>query len=635
MPRRTLFAGAILLALSATVFLPTARSEDTLDPGRIAEIAAWLPEKPRGVGPTIEDRAAWQRVAESPQFSGTIEAAELMRKKPAPELTDDLFLDFSRTGNRTRCQRVLGQRHGRLPAFVMAECVENQGRFVPDIEQSVREICSEKTWVMPAHDGSLANFKGETLEVDLAVADVSWNLATAYYWLGTRLSPEIRRLIESELERRTIGSMESYVKTGKPTMWWATGTNNWNAVCLAGVTGTALAMEPSRQRRGFLVAAAEKYIQYFKKGFTPDGYCSEGMGYWNYGFGNFVLLAETLLQATGGRLDLFADPLIKEVALFGPRMEILPGIYPAFADCAISSRPDTRMMAFLSRRYGLGMSDVEAKGIGLAGGGSSSLFEFGLHGFDNSATAVAAVEDGIDRPLRNWFSDAGILICRPNDPEIGLGVALKGGHNAEHHNHNDVGSYVVALKGGTPLLDPGGEVYTARTFSKDRYQSGVLNSFGHPVPRFGEILQKTGRQAAAKVLKTDFSDEADTLVLDLRAAYPVEGLKKLERTFVFSRAGQGSLTVTDQVELERETPFETALITFSKWSVDGRRIRIKSGDAPVDVVVDAGGASFTMDDTEIHEDLSRGRVPVRLAIRLSRPVTSAQVTLKITPAERD
>ena len=36
-----------------------------------------------------------------------------------------------------------------------------------------------------------------------------------------------------------------------------------------------------------------------------------------------------------------------------------------------------------------------------------------------------------------------------------LGVALKGGHNAEHHNHNDVGSYVVALAGTTPLLDPG------------------------------------------------------------------------------------------------------------------------------------------------------------------------------------
>lgn len=634
MPRRTILAAAALIALLASVLLPIVTSAETLDPIRIAEIAKWLPDAPQGVGPTIADRAAWKQVADAPDFSGTVKDAEKLRKKPMPELTDDLFLDFSRTGNRSRCQSVLSQRHGRLPAFVMAECIENQGRFLPDIEQTIREICSEKTWVMPAHDGSLANFKGETQEVDLAVAALSWNLATTHYWLGDKLSPEIRKLIQDELERRTIGSMESFVKTGKPRMWWATGTNNWNAVCLAGVTGTALAMEPSVERRAFLVAAAEKYIEYFKKGFTSDGYCSEGMGYWNYGFGNFVLLAETLLQATGGRLDLFADPLIKQVALFGPRMEIIPGVYPSFADCSIGSRPDTRMMAFLSRRFQLGMTDVEAQGIGLAGGSSSSLFTFGVHGFDNSATAVPPAKSGIGRDLRNWFSEAGILICRPNDPASGLGVALKGGHNGEHHNHNDVGSYVVALAGKTPLLDPGGEIYTRRTFSKDRYVSGVLNSFGHPVPRFGEVLQKTGSAAAAKVLKKEFTEDTDTLALDLRAAYPVKGLARMERTFVYSRAGRGSLTVTDHAELEQATPFETALITFSEWQRDGSRLRVGSGEEAVDVAIDTHGAEFTLEETEIHEDLSRNRVPVRLAIKLAGPVTSAQVTLTITPAAK-
>lgn len=628
MPRHAFYALIALL----TVCLPAAQSAEPLDANRIAEIAEWLPKQPQGVGPTIEDRTAWKRVGEAEEFSGVVAAAEELQKKPIPELTDDLFLDFSRTGNRTRCQSVLIQRRIRIPVFVMAECVENKGRFLPDIEKAIREICSEKTWVLPAHDGGLANFKGQTQEVDLAVAAISWNLATTHYWLGDKLSDEICKLIRDELERRTIASMESYVNTGKPRMWWATGTNNWNAVCLAGITGTALAIEPSVERRAFFVAAAEKYIEYFKKGFTADGYCSEGMGYWNYGFGNFVLLAETLLQATGGKLDLFTDPLIKEIALFGPRMEIVPGVYPSFADCRIGSKPGTQLMAFLSRRFSLGMSDIEASGIGLSGGESSYLYIFALHGFDNSATAVAPAGDGVDRQLRNWFSQAGILICRPNDPKSGLGVALKGGHNSEHHNHNDVGSYVVALAGKTPLLDPGGEVYTRRTFSKDRYVSGVLNSFGHPVPRIGETLQKTGRSAAAKVLKTEFTDQADTLVLDLQAAYPVKGLKKLERTFIFSRAGRGSLAVTDKVELEQATAFEAALITFSKWRKEGNRLRVDSGDSTVDVEIDTHGTEYTLDDTEIHENLSGGRVPIRLAVKLDRPVTSAQVTLTITPA---
>ncbi len=631
MLRNLVYMTGILLIGIGLFCAESVQAADELDPARIAEIAGWLPAEPRGGGPAISDRQAWEKVAAAAGFSGVVRRAEQLLERPMPELTDELFLDFSRTGNRERCQRVLGERHGRLPALVMAECIENRGRFLPAIEEAVGQVCSEKTWVMPAHDGRLANFEGKTIEIDLAVAAISWDMATAHFWLGERLSPATRRLIRDELERRTLGPMESYLKTGRPRLWWPTGTSNWNAVCMAGVTGTALAMERSAERRAMFAAAAEKYSEYFKKGFTRDGYCSEGMGYWNYGFGNFTLLAEALLQATGGRLDLFADPLIEEVAKFGPRMEIIPGVYPAFADCSIGSRPDVQLMAFLSRRFRLGMSDVERKGLGLAGGPQGSLFAFGLYGFENSASAVPAVKDGLGRAPRDWFSEAGIMICRPDDPARGMGAALKGGHNAEHHNHNDVGSYVVALAGETPLLDPGGEIYTARTFSGKRYESKVLNSFGHPVPRIADTLQKTGRDAAAKVLKAELTDRADRLTLDLRSAYPAPGLEKLERTFVFSRQGRGSLAVTDEVQLAEPAAFETALITLSKWRADGAGLRIGEGDAALRVAIDAGGAAFTIADEEIHENLSRGRVPVRLAVRLNEPVRSAKVTVTITP----
>ena len=110
--------------------------------------------------------------------------------------------------------------------------------------------------------------------------------------------------------------------------------------------------------------------------------------------------------------------------------------------------------------------------------------------------------------LRSWFEDAGVLIARPaQDSDAVLGVALKGGHNAEHHNHNDVGSYVVVVKDRAVLLDPGSEVYTARTFSAQRYESKLLNSFGHPVPVVAGQLQQTGREAHAEVLATEFTDE--------------------------------------------------------------------------------------------------------------------------------
>ncbi|HUT91680.1 MAG TPA: heparinase II/III family protein [Thermoguttaceae bacterium] len=625
----------LLTALLATILSAShAPAQEAVDPARVQALAAMLPESPVGVGRPITDRQAWQAVARAPQFKRVVPEAERLMAQPIPEATDELYLDFSRTGNRTRYQRVLGQRHSRFPALVLAECIENRGRFLPAIEEAIRAVCEEKTWVYPAHDRSLGNFKGEVIEIDLGSAATSWNLATADYWLGEVLSQKTRDLVHSELERRCFGPFESYVNKGKPRLWWATGTNNWNAVCLAGVTGSALGAIESPPRRAFFVAAAEKYVQYFLKGFTPDGYCSEGLGYWNYGFGHYVLLAETIQQATGGRVDLFEEPSVRQIARFGVRMEILPGIYPAFADCHVASHPDTRLAAFLSRRFGWGLEEIEQRGLLLAGGPSSSLFELGIYGFENSASRVAAAEPSApDQPLRDWFPDAGILICRPRPGnERGLGVALKGGHNAEHHNHNDVGSFVVALAGNTPLVDPGSEVYTARTFSGERYESGVLNSFGHPVPMVAGKLQAGGRSAAAKVLKAEFTDEQDTLVLDVSAAYKVEGLKKLQRSFIFSRAGAGRLVVIDEVELASPQSFATALVTFSDWKESGAgRLLVGNGSAAVQVEVDAGGEKFSVEALRIEEDLPDGRVPVRLGINLREPVTAATVTVTITP----
>lgn len=600
----------------------------------MAEIASLLMATPHGVGKPIDDRHAWDAIAQAPGFEEIVQNAERLRDEPMPELTDDLYQDFSKTGNRTRCQRVLSRRHGRVTQLALAECLENKGRFLPALEQAIRDVCREKTWVQPASDGSLRNFRGETIEIDLAVAGFSWEMATVYGWLGQRLSPDVRTLIQTELERRTLQPFESAVLKEEPRLWWVTTTNNWNAVCLAGVTGTALTMIESPQRRAFYVAAAEKHIRNFLNGFTTDGYCSEGLGYWNYGFGHFIYLAETLFQATGGKLDPMAAPSLEPIARFGQRMEILPDIYPAFADCHLGARPDLRCMAYLSRRFHMGLKDVERKGLGLAPGPTSSLFVLGLLGFPNSATQTPACEGSTpELELRDWFADAGILICRPTPQSpCRLGVALKGGRNAEHHNHNDVGSFVVAMGDATPLLDPGSEVYTARTFSSRRYESKVLNSFGHPVPRVAGQLQRPGRDAQVRVIETSFTDATDTFVQDLRSAYAVPGLKQLQRTFIYSREGTGSLQVIDQVEFESPQDFGVALITLSKWNkAPANRLLIGEGPQAVTVQIAMQGGQFHLNAEEIHEELPEGKTPIRLGIDATEPVKSAQIRLTITP----
>ncbi len=602
-----------------------------LDAKRIAELTAMLSKTPAGVGRPLTDRAAWDRLVQAREFRDAVAKAEQLLPQAIPDPTDELYLEFSRTGNRTNYQRVLSQRRGRLSSLVLAECLENRGRFLPAIEATIRATCEEKSWLLPAHDRALKNFHGETVEIDLVSAATSWNLATLSYWLGDKLSADVRTLIAEQLQRRTFQPFESYVNTGQPPLWWATGTSNWNAVCMAGVTGAALAALEPASRRAFYVAAAEHSAEYFLKGFTPDGYCSEGMGYWNYGFGHYVSLAETLHQATGGQIDWLAEQRIAPIAAFGRRLEILPGIYPAFADCHVNARPDTVLMAFLSRRFNWGLKDEERRGLLAAAGPSSSLFELGLYAFPNSASARPAAAEATPQSPRDWFADAGILVGRPA-AQGGLGAALKGGHNAEHHNHNDVGTFVVALDRSLPLVDPGGEVYTARTFSGRRYESKLLNSFGHPVPRIAGQLQRTGRKAAAGVLHTEWTGTTDTLVLDLRSAYAVEGLEKLQRTFRFSRDGRGQLEVLDEVQLAQPKSFETALVTFGKWTqVTASKLMIGDQQAAVEVEIDTGGLALTVHAEEIQEDRG-GPPPTRLAIVLDQPVRAAAVRLTIRPA---
>ena len=603
-----------------------------VDENRIEKISALLSGKPAGFGLPISERSAWKKLSENDSFKRVIPDAERLLESPIPEQPDDLFLDFSRTGNRTRWQRVSGRRRSRISTFALAECLENKGRFIPAFEEIVRVLCSERTWVMPAHDRNLTNFHGKSVDIDLGSSGLAWSLATADYLLADKLSPETRRLLRDNLDRRIFQPYRDMVSGKREKNWWMTGTNNWNAVCLASVTGSALAVIDSRDSRALFVAAAEGYSKNFLDGFTDDGYCSEGLGYWNYGFGYYIMLSEAIYQATNGKVDLLEDAKVKQAAAFGSKIEIINGVYPAFADCSVRAEPSSRLMYFISRRLGMGLRRWEQIDPVTAG----SLYQSMMYSFPNSASRSLPAESASQGPgIRSWFDQAGILICRPaRSSSSNLAVALKGGHNNEHHNHNDVGSFVVVLGDRPLLLDPGGEVYTARTFSSRRYESKVLNSFGHPVPLVAGKLQRTGRQAIGRVVRDDFTEDTDTLVLDIASAYDVPELKTLQRTFVYSRRDSGFLTVTDEVVFSKPCDFGTALITFDQWQkLSASSLVIRDQDKALRVNIKVTGADFKIEPVTIEEDLSGRRLPTRLGINLTRPVLRAVICLTITPAE--
>jgi hypothetical protein len=123
------------------------------------------------------------------------------------------------------------------------------------------------------------------------------------------------------------------------------------------------------------------------------------------------------------------------------------------------------------------------------------------------------------------------------------------------------------------------------------------------VPVVAGQRQRTGREAAAKVIETTFTPDRDVFRLNLAPGYAVPALRTLERTFVYDRAELGALTVRDEVVFTKPSSFETALVTWGEAKeVAPGRLEIRDGRGAVRVVIEAGGEKFSVRMQPIQEN---------------------------------
>jgi hypothetical protein len=612
--------------------------EGGIDPTRLSEIFAALPERPFCFGAKIQDRAAWASLAAHPLFAGTVADAEKKLAEPLPPMTLDDYCLLWRTGQRGGpYSRARGNRHGRIALYTLAECIENKGRFIAPLEAAIAEVCTEPTWIYNMHDtADQADWHGRRLSVDLGAVLPANDMGSAMVLLGDRLGRQTRQLIESECRRRILDPYRHAVENGSngraSGMWWTNADMNWNAFCHAGIVGVAMSVLTDKSERACFVAWADKLTRNYLRGLGPDGYCNEGIGYWSYGFSAYIMMCELLWQASGGELNLFDRPNARAMALYPTRITIQEGLVPAYTDCELHRTPDLRLHTFVNRRYRLGLDQWQTDDMALR---TSSLPTTLMYSCPNSATAAPPADRGQDYEIHSYFDHGGVVTCRPvRGSACRMGVSLKGGHNAEAHNHDDLGTFVVALGKQLLILDPGGEVYAFRTFSKDRYQSKLINSYGHPVPLVAGKLQREGSDAAARVIAAEFSDARDRFVLDLASAYAVPELTRLVRSFTYDRTGAGSLTVVDDFAFTSPQTFGIALLTYGQWEQrDASTLAISMGREVVTVSIDAGGAAIRIGSEVIDEQTHSGVKPTRIGIDLAAPALSGQIRLTIRPGK--
>lgn len=599
--------GAFLLAGYEMHRLATDTAEPTrnISSARVREIAAMLPEKPQGIGVTYKDRTYWEGMKSDPKAKQLLEEVAAMVKKPMPPFVDSLYLHLNATNVRLPGENMMNARYNYVFKLALAECLENKGRYMRAIENGIVALCNQKPWSIPAHDRSLQNYNGTDYYVDLVVATAGNSLAQCVYMLGDKLSMETRSRVQCAFREKVFRPIRRCLEETKP-FYWFTVTNNWNSVCLAGVTGAALTLLTDKEERAYFVAAAEKYHEYGMKGYADDGYCSEGVGYYNYGFRAYILLREEVCRATQGKIDFFRLPKFARIARYGKNIQMLNGICPAYSDCRIGLSPDWFITNYCDNV--LGTAPYNEKYNFPTGGNLSLNFiemfprqAWKMELTDEIREALRAEAD----PLHSYYEQAGILIARPvANGTCRMAVSVKGGHNAENHNHNDVGSYAVSLGKETMAGDQGGPFsYPGDYFDRNATEKyKIKGSYGHPVPVVDGVMQKDGRQAQGVILEKQFTDTKDVFRIDYTSAYPVSQLSRLIRTFNYDRSGAGSFTVNDEFTATSPVRFETALTTAAAWKVvDGKHIELTCGDEQMIVTIDASGpVEFTSEIIEVN-----------------------------------
>lgn len=494
--------------------------------------------------------------------------AVLLKDEPFCELPFHTFKQYDTTGNRLSYENVYFHRRRCLGVFTLMAWLYEEDEYLSLTEDYLWAICNEFTWALPAHlDGNSLNEKVNPLTLDLFACETAQTLAEITYLLKEQLNPAVTLRCQAEIERRIFTPF----LTRSTPYWWETCHMNWASVCAGSIGMAAIyqmtATPDDTQRLATILSQLLPVMDYFLSGFENDGACLEGLSYWTYGMSYYTAFADLLSIRTGGKVDLLANDKVKAIAAFQGKCYFEGGHTVSFSDASATDTfrigitnymahyfhddtllpPATSAAEFgtdacarwcqmfrdfvwtaASGQASLNCSDISKKPVAQSATKTSASASF------TSSGSFACI-----------LPDAKWLIFRDADANAG---AIKGGHNDEPHNHNDIGSFFFLLHGKEVLTDLGAGEYTKDSFSDKRYTIFTNNSFSHSVPIINGNGQKTGKEYAAReYMFVDGSvNTGDTISasMDIAPVYGDETLSSLVRKLTFDSEAH-SLTLCD------------------------------------------------------------------------------------------
>lgn len=490
---------------------------------------------------------------------------------PVVKATD--YLEFIRSGDRR--QSVYSACSNALISLVMGELVEGKGRFIDQIINAVWYYSEQTWWGWSAHLGAQKAGSGlpdvNEPYVDLGVGEVTSNLSMTWYLfreefdkvhplVSQRLKQEIgRKALDPYFERDDWGYMG--FRGGRP--------NNWNPWINYNMLTSCLLIETDPGRKAAQVDKILTSLDKFLNGYSDDGGCDEGPSYWGAAGALLYECLELMKNATGGKFDVYDDPLIHNIGTYFHKVNIHAPYFINFADADATTGGNPSVVY----RYGKAINDPAMRKFGsylaklgnwgekaMSGRIYDQIRNLGLVGEIRTAEAEEALVADF------WFPDTEVAGARDREGSFaGFFFGAKGGFNAESHNHNDAGSCLMYFHGKPCLIDLGREEYVAKTFSSRRYEIWTMQSGYHNLPVINGTGQMQGEEFKAG--NSSFSANARSVVFstEIAGAYPEEaGVKSWIRTYTLNRGR--SFTISDRYQLGEVTsaPTSSNLITCCK-----------------------------------------------------------------------
>jgi hypothetical protein len=423
------------------------------------------------------------------------------------------------------------------------------------ILNGVWSICEESFWGVPAHIRETGLPDVENPVVELFSAETAALMGLADYFVGDKLdaiNPLVRKRMHYETNRRIFEPM----LTNSGQYSWMSKTravNNWNPWIMSNWMSATLMLERDEARRARMVHESMLGLDLYLNGLGEDGGCDEGPSYWTAAGASVYDCLEILGNASRQKIQIYDLPLIQKMASYFYKVHIEGHYFVNFSDADPKLRPD----GLLLYRFGKAINDPQMVSMGqwafrkfpertleLNGHHRPRSIEnlLTLQQINASAPAYIPVSDA-------WISDIQVMTARADN---GFFLATHGGHNAESHNHNDVGDFLLYANGEPIIIDAGRGNYTARTFSPQRYELWFTQSQHHNLPIINGMGQHAGRQYEATDVNSSISEKQAALSMNIAKAYPTEaGITNWNRKVALNRQ-KNRLEITDAYTLNQK-----------------------------------------------------------------------------------